>query len=433
MSGVRFRIPKSIVNLSVFLFFLHLVPIDSIAGHLSLEDCVRMAKEHNPALKTARWETAITLQQTRLADSAIYPRIDFQGGYTAQLEAQAVKYNNQAMQMQQPAFGFASLAIYQTIYDFGRRDSRISQSKTAEKVVESGIRAKEQDVAMQVVETYFGILQARKLADAARDELSTVNEHRKTAGILYDNGVVTRNDLLQADVRIASVKQKILAIETTEKHLMLILNYLSGRKSDEDQTLIEPSDHEVKTVGGLSDDSAVSKRPDIEAIRRKIEISEYEVVDKKGYFFPEIFARLNLDYLQNDRMKEQAIYGATVGLRINIFDGFATTASFGKAVASRSLAREQLRQFEEQARMELQTAENDAAVSRERIGVASTSVAQAMENLRINLNRYQERAGTATEVMDAQTLLSQAKSEYYRAWYDFQVSLARIRKAKGLL
>ena len=51
----------------------------------------------------------------------------------------------------------------------------------------------------------------------------------------------------------------------------------------------------------------------------------------------------------------------------------------------------------------------------------------------INKDRYQEQVGTATEVIDAQTLLTQIRTENYQAIFDYQVALIRVKRARGEL
>jgi outer membrane protein TolC len=124
---------------------------------------------------------------------------------------------------------------------------------------------------------------------------------------------------------------------------------------------------------------------------------------------------------------------ATVGLKINLFDGFLTTSRFRQAVKSRSQAEERLRQLESDFALEYRTAINDAKVAKQRINVTEASIKQGEENLRINRDRYQEQVGTATEVIDAQTLLTQIKTEQFQAIFDYQVALARVKRARGEL
>lgn len=69
--------------------------------------------------------------------------------------------------------------------------------------------------------------------------------------------------------------------------------------------------------------------------------------------------------------------------------------------------------------------------AREKIQVTKDAVSQAEENLRINKIRYKEGIGTATDVLDAITLLTTAETNYYRAVYDFRRAQAGLMYATG--
>jgi len=122
-----------------------------------------------------------------------------------------------------------------------------------------------------------------------------------------------------------------------------------------------------------------------------------------------------------------------VGLRVNLFDGFATTSRHRQAVENLGKQRDNLRLVREQIRLELATSLNDARVAAERIRTVETAIKQGEENLRINRDRYQAQVGTATDVIDAQTLLTQIRTDYFRSVFDYQVATARVRKAMGEL
>jgi len=157
------------------------------------------------------------------------------------------------------------------------------------------------------------------------------------------------------------------------------------------------------------------------------------VKETRTGYYPEFYARAGLDYVQNDKVKEQVIMAATVGFKVNLFDGFVTTARFKQSVKNRSRANVRLNQLLSDLALEYRTAVNDAKVAKERIAVTETSIKQGEENLRINKDRYQEQVGTATDVIDAQTLLTQVKTDYYQAIFDYEVALARVKRARGEL
>ncbi|HWR58404.1 MAG TPA: TolC family protein, partial [Thermodesulfovibrionales bacterium] len=67
----------------------------------------------------------------------------------------------------------------------------------------------------------------------------------------------------------------------------------------------------------------------------------------------------------------------------------------------------------------------------DRMKVTKDAVGQAEENMRINRVRYEEGVGTATEVLDAVTLLTVAETNYYRALYDSRRAESAVLYSMG--
>jgi outer membrane protein TolC len=65
------------------------------------------------------------------------------------------------------------------------------------------------------------------------------------------------------------------------------------------------------------------------------------------------------------------------------------------------------------------------------IEVSEKAIEQAEENLRMNEERYKYQVATATDVLDAVTLLAQARVNYYSALSDFNIAKARLDRAMG--
>lgn len=399
------------------------------AAPLSLEDCLQQARNKNPSLKSAAWDKQIAEENGRLATVAKYPRVDAHSGYTLQAEPQAVKMRGEAAETQEQNYAFAGIGATYTIYDFGRRDARVQQSNSYTEAAAQSFMFTRADITLQVIETYFRILEAEKMLQAANDEVIQLTEHRRIAQVLLEEGSVTRNDLLQAEVRLAAAVQKRLAITNKRENGWLLLNFLTGNASDFRGELIEIALPESDRTA----EAGPGKRYDIKAQQKLVEAREFEVSENKENYFPEIYTRLGMDYVQNDKVREQIIYSATVGIRVNIFDGFAAHAAREKAVRQRSKELDKLRLTEQRAQLEIATSRNDVNIARERIAVAAAAIKQSEESLRISRERYQERVGIASEVLDAQSLVTQAKTDYYRADYDYQTAIARLQNALGEL
>lgn len=419
----------------VSMLFLILCLLASRAGAapLSLAECLEKAERNNPDLRVLAWEPLVAEQGLRQALSARYPRLDGQVGYTMQKEPQATIIMGREAEMQDADFAHGRLEALYTIYDFGRREARISQARATADAVRGKVAARRSDVSLLVIEAYFGILENMQLVEAARDEITQVEQHRRMAQALFDEGVVTRNDVLQADVRLAAARQNLLSRTNRLDNVWLQLNYLTGAAPEFRADLGGTVDRSEAADSPADDGGALDRRPEIQVLRKGVEASQAELEESRSAFFPELYTRLALEYVDNSKYREQTIMSAGLGLRMNLFDGFASSAARAKATRNLSRSQEQLRQGEMQVRLEIATARNDLRVAGERIIVAETAIRQSQENLRINHERYKERVGTATEVLDAQTLLTQARTDYFRAMYDRQVADARLRRALGEL
>jgi len=400
---------------------------------LSLQDCLQRARDNNPLLKSAAWDSRIAEENSRLASAAMYPRVDAHAGYTMQQEPQAVKMGGVTAETQEPNFAFAGVAADYTLYDFGRRGARVRQANANTEAAVQGFLFNRGDITRQVIEAYFRILEADRLIQAAADEVVQITEHHRVAQVLFEEGVVTRNDVLQAEVRLASARQKRLTATNVRENGWLLLNFLTGGRPEFRGELDEAAIVNSDVQSAIDRIGTPANRHDIKAQKQILEAREFEVQANRENYLPEIYTRLGMDYVQNDKVREQIIYSATLGIRVNLFDGYASRAARERSVKERSKQQDTLRLAEGRALLEITTARNDAGIAKERISVSEAAIRQSEENLRINKERYQERVGIASEVLDAQTLVTQTKTDYYRALYDYQTATARLQYALGEL
>jgi outer membrane protein TolC len=405
---------------------------DLRAEPLSLEQALAKRGATSQTLKIAAYDERIADEGIRLSRSAYLPQVDIQGGYTAQQAAQSVNSPFGSFAEQDPDFAFASLDITQTIYDFGRTGARYNRALKTSEATRLNFKSQKQDVFLQTVASYFLILQLQKILQAADEEVAQMTDHLSVAQNLFEQGVVTRNDLLQAQVRLASSKQRRLESSNRLENAWIDFDNQIGEPPEYRRELVE----ETKVY--LTDrekpvSEVIASRTEVQAQQKLLEANELAVKEARSNYFPEFFAKLGLDYVQNSKVTEQAIMSATVGLKVNIFDGLATTSRLRQAVENRARTDERLHQIETDLAVEYRIALNDAKVSKERIAVTETSIKQGEENLRINRDRYQEQVGTATDVIDAQTLLTQIKNDNYQAIFDYEVALARVKRARGEL
>jgi len=412
----------------VMLILLNAIP--ALAKPLSLDECLNLARQHNPALQAAAATPRLAAIDTDSSRSSYRPRAEVKAGYTQQQAAQQAVTNDSSLPTQDKGYAFARLSVDQLLYDFGRSKSRVSAAESQQQAAEFSYTATEQNLLLQTAVAYYRILNTEALLKAARDETSQTQAHLETAQALFEAGVVTRNDVLQAEVRLADSRQQVIALEGNLENDWLGLNYLTGRpvsargELTADDNFFLPSS-ELKPV--------TPQRPDLQAQRSRVTGARELIGEAEADYRPELYSHLGIDYLENSHVKEQTIYSGTVGIRFTLYDGANRDLRLSKARESLRREQHRLEDLQFRAQLEEQTARNDAKVAEQQIAVAELAITQARENLRINQDRYREQVGTATEVLDAQTLLTKTRTDLAQAQLNYQLAVARWKYAIGQL
>ncbi len=400
------------------------------AESLKLADCLALARQQNPTLQTAGVATQTARERVTQARSAYLPRVDLDAGYTLQKDPQQVIFGSLTQPTQDRRYTHFNLSADQLLYDFGRTAGKVGAAEAAVKAAEFGYAGREQDILLQTVAAYYRVLSAGHLLGAAWDEAAQMTEHLRVAESFFQEGLVTRNDVLQAEVRLAASRQLQEARDGELNNAWLQLNYLTGRAAEARGDL-DPAP--VMDLAAVPAGSSEEGRPELQAQRQQVTITGEQVRQARGGFWPRLYARLGADYVDNSYVKEQTIYAATLGLRVNLYEGDASSARLRETLQAKLQEERRLNDLQRQVRLEEESARNDAAVAARRIATAETAIVQAEENLRINRDRYQEQVGTATEVIDAQTLLTQTRTDFVRAQFEYQVAVARVLRAAGRL
>ncbi|BCR04306.1 protein CyaE [Desulfuromonas versatilis] len=416
----------------IVVFLLLAAPALLRAEPLSLDACLELAAANNPSLRTAGHAPGIARDQVARARSGYLPRVNAAAGYTVLKDPQAFLIGEGEVESTDRNFASLGLEVDQMLYDFGRTRTRVEQARALEQAAEFELRESAQEVFLRTVTAYYRILEAEKLEGAAAEEVVQNREHLRVAQALYEQGMVTRNDVLQAEVSLAGSRQRQLSRHNQGENAWRLLNYLIGRGTEERGELQEDVAPEALPAAGDAL-RAVAERPGLQAQQAVVEQAGLAVESSRSEYWPELFAHGAVDYQENSHLREQTLYSATLGVRINLFDGLATTSALRQALLTRERERARLRDLTEQARLEYESALSDAQVAAERIEVARESIRQGEENLRLNQGRYREQVGTATEVLDAQTLLTTTRTDYHRAVFDYRVAIARVQRAAGEL
>jgi outer membrane protein TolC len=287
--------------------------------------------------------------------------------------------------------------------------------------------------ALQFTRVYFDLLEAERLVAVAQAEVERLDAHLKDAQNLYAAGAITKNDLLQAEVRLKDGTQRLLSAR----------NLRALRASSLNNILVRPLDKPVRVVDIAFEpeappftldeawDRALKDRPEIRIVDGALRVFKLEETARKADYFPTFFVKGGVDYSQNQYLAHDTNWSAIFGMSVNLFSGGATRAGVARVRSQQDQVLKQRAKLVDDVKLEVQAYALDLNSARERIQVNRGAAEQAQENLRINKVRYDAGEGTATEVLDAVTLLTTAETNYIRAIYDFRRSEAGMYYAIG--
>ncbi|MBZ5585527.1 MAG: TolC family protein, partial [Acidobacteriia bacterium] len=327
----------------------------------------------------------------------------------------------------------SKIILDQTIFDFWGTPSRYQAAVMGKSASILDTAKTRDDLFLNVSKGYFSTLRAQKLETVAQQEVVDLKAHLKIARDQYDFGVVTYNDVLQAEVSLADAEQRLIVAKTDIIDNRSALNKVMALPVSAATVL---KDEKLETrPWGLEEatNAALEQRSDLQAATKRISQQEKVVTQTKSQFFPRLYTQAGLNYQQNEFMLHDTQWFGIFGMQWTLFSGLDTKAQVAQARLKVSQFREQHKDLDDQVRLDVQNAYLKVKDTADRIRVTEKAVTQAQENLRLNEERYKEQVGTATEVIDADTLLTRTRVNYWTALYDHQMAKAELLWAMGAI
>jgi outer membrane protein len=441
---MRIKIRCILVVTSAVLLFLP-VSIQAVQP-LTLEDSISIALKNSLVINIAkegakgaeaRKREAITGFLPKFSTSYSYTRLNEEPSFyfpgilpisTPDVAAGTINNYNWIIEAHQPLFaGGGILANYQA-------------SKIAEDAALVEESAKVQDVVQDVKISYYNILRAERLRDTARQAVEMLNAHRDVAQNFYRVGLIPKNDLLQAEVELANGKQTQVraqnAVELTKARLNTVLK----------RELLSPV--EVIDILGYQPfnqsfqeclDIARQHRPELKLSILKAEQAGKMVRAAQSEYFPTVglvgqYARFgDTPSVSGSEYKDMESWQVMAVASWNFWEWGKTKFRVDAGRAMENQAIDQGKELNDQIALEIKNAYLLLQEAESQIAVSQKVIDQAEENFRISEARYKERVARSTEVLDAQTLLTRAKSEYANALADYNIAYARLQRAMGVI
>lgn len=305
-------------------------------------------------------------------------------------------------------------------------------------IARSDEQAAVNDLVLDVKTAYFNVLKAQRLVEAARQAVELLQAHRNMAKDFFDVGMVPKNDVLRAEVELANGTYNLTKVGNALE--MTRANFNTVLRRDVNEPVVLEDVPDLRPVDGSLADvrkQALEGRPEIKSYAMKTEQADRYVDAARSEFFPTISAVGHYERFGDTPGVSGSPYQDAeswyVGgmLSWNFWEWGRTKYRVDAVKSRRNQAQNALEGLKDQVTLEVKNAWLQLEEARKQVGVTKKAIEQAEENFRMSQERYREQVGTATEVLDAQTLLTRARSDHAGALADYHISLARLERATG--
>jgi outer membrane protein len=402
---------------------------------MTLADCVREAQIHNPdvesagleqeAARAARWETGGHFGPLIHVDASMQQwdspfSISFGGG-PAFVARDAFTWSFTATAVQ-PLTGL--FAIYE---QYHVRDLGVDIAAVRREVAK-------RDIGYRVMEGYLRVLQAQRLTEVAVTSVDQLTSQLKQANSFHDSGVVSKDDVLRAELALASAKQRVIQTRANVSIGKSRLAVLIGLPAHSDVDLVPlQSEPDVRADGTLdaAESKALATRTEVREIDREIAQSKGNVRLAWYKFAPQI--SVMGQYLHQEGSQFQQRDAAFVGgtLAWDVWDWGSNIAGINVANARRRQADVARQKVDDQIRLDVREAFLNVSTTAEAVTVAKAAVTSAEEHYRLVGKRYEANTTTAFDVVDAESLLTQARAQLQTSTYDYLIARGALRRATG--
>ncbi len=324
--------------------------------------------------------------------------------------------------------------VIQPLFNGGKEILGYRRAKLALESAKMKHERARMETAYETVQAYWGVALAGEYIKTAKQAEKSTEKHLKLAQALYGQGMILRSEVLLAKVHLADVEEMLIKAENREATAKAALNMILGRPQDAQLTIADPLAYSPFPAGSLESlqAEALKDRPDLKGMKFNVENMGEGVKLAQTDYLPDINLIGRYDRNSEDAFGHGGDSYTIMGrLTWNVFDGFLTTSRVREARARRNAASYMYGQMKEGALFEVRKAYNDLREAKKRMDVESAAVKEGRESLRIITKRFGAGMAKSLDVIDADTALTRARTNYASALYDYNVSEAALRLAIG--
>jgi outer membrane protein len=412
---------------------------------LTATESVRLGLERNPRLQAALAEAAAAREVQREARGALLPRVRSQIGYTrlggeiprGEFMIPGLDTAITILPIEVNRY-HTELSVEQPLFTGFRLQNRVRSA--GHEAAAAALMAEQEaaDVAFEIRRAYWSLTSAVAVRETLDGALVQVEEHVRNVTTRVEAGAALAGELLTAQTRRSEVMLERVEAENAVRLAQLELSRLIGlplgtqvRPVEDRESETKPFELEALTA------RAVEARPELSALSEQLRSLRAQLDISRGSRLPEVaftgryvYSRPN-PYAFTEQDQFRGTWEAGIALQWGIWEGGQRQAQVRQLRARVQAAEARLAQAREQVAVEVARHYLESVRAAEAIEVAELNVRGAEETFRVVQQQFEEGVALSSQVLDAELALRAARSRHARALADQAIAGAALLQVEG--
>jgi len=416
--------------------------------HLTLQDAVQLALQHNHDIRIADYTVEEKRQAKAVAKSSYFPSIRNDSTFLHVTDTELIQVKSGSLGVA----GGTSIPPVNAIINQGGKNfttsgTQITQPlttllkiKRANDMAQAEVKASREkaqlagnDVALAVHQVYYEILiaQAHRSATEARIKASDDLQSERVEQVKF--GSTLEQDLIDSRAQFLQAKQELLTTDLQLSDLKLRLNDLIGLPLttvlDLDPAVTE---FQATCVREECVRAATASHPEILAARAEVEKAQAGVrLARTDIWVPDVeaFARYSYANKVPFLARNSGTFGVHFGF--DLFDSGRKRASLREREAQVSQAKENLAKLTDEVELAVETAYNKLDRTQQMLKVSEEIVALRSESNRVMQQKLLQGAALNSQAANATAQQYDAKALLLHSQLDFSRANDELLNAIG--
>jgi outer membrane protein len=410
-------------------------PLESIPV-LSLQQVLEYTLERNPVIAASGNRVQATEARYKQERSAYFPQLDAKvqfHRYWMDLAAWANTPGSPLNFAPDENYPAATVAVSQYIYEFGKTTGRVNRSRHELAASRKQHVQASSDIVLETQLAYYEVLKRRSFVGVQEKSVRVYDRHYQQAKDFLEAGIRPQIDVTKAAVALSKARRALIKARYSYRISRIALeNVMGGPPVDGAYRLVDIVEAvpEPVVLEGLIP-QAMEVRPEIARVNAEIDAARAATRSAFGGYFPSLRADAAFDWQDADIAWYHHAWIVGVTMDWNLFSGLRTWEEVKEGKAMQASLRNRLRQEELRVIKEVSQAVTRVNESVEDVRTSTVILEEAVENLELSQDRYQNGLGDYLEFSDAELTWRKAEYDLAAARYGYFQSMADLDFAMG--